>query len=537
LGGNVAVLRQSMNSAPGRWAMAALAIAVLLVIVVRERLLQMPLERDEGEYAYAGQLLLEGIPPYKLAYNMKLPGAYASYAAIMAVFGETTAGIHFGFLLVNLATLALLFLVARRLLDLLHAVVACVCYALLSMSSGVMGLEAHATHLVVLAALGGLLLLLQARESGRLWGFGWSGIVFGLSFVCKQPGLVFGLCGATVLARDLAVCAPAQRGARLKNLIFFCAGLALPFLLTCLLIAWAGTFGRFWFWTFEYARLHARILTWQMGRGDLAAFNEQAGALRWSWVAAAAGLICLLSDKARNEARFVIGCLLGFSLIGFSASFYFFPHYFIMVLPAVSLLIALAARRAASVMGEAIPAVCVALACAAFIFAQRALWFEETPEAASHTLCGANPFPEAVQIAKYIRDHSTAGDTIAIMGSEPEICFYAHRHSASGYIYMYDLMQSHQYAAAMQREMMGQIEAAKPAFLLLVNVGLSWGVTKESDMAIMDWAVAYGGKYYNVAGKVWMLPDRTEYVWGREAATRTFDTPMRVTILQRKPGA
>jgi hypothetical protein len=101
---------------------------------------------------------------------------------------------------------------------------------------------------------------------------------------------------------------------------------------------------------------------------------------------------------------------------------------------------------------------------------------------------------------------------------------------------MYDLMQSHPYAAIMQREMMRQIEAARPAFLLLVNAGLSWNVLKESDMTIMNWAVAYGVKYYNVAGKVWMLPDRTEYIWGREASSRTFDTPMRVTILQRKPG-
>ena len=35
-----------------------------LVAVARLRLLAFPLERDEGEYAYAGQLILQGIPPY-----------------------------------------------------------------------------------------------------------------------------------------------------------------------------------------------------------------------------------------------------------------------------------------------------------------------------------------------------------------------------------------------------------------------------------------------------------------------------------------
>jgi hypothetical protein len=522
--------------APSRWAMVALAISVLLVIVVRVRLLPIPLERDEGEYAYAGQLLLDGIPPYKMAYNMKLPGAYASYAGIMAVFGQTTAGIHFGFLLVNLATLALLFFIGRRLLDVAHAALACVCYALLSMCPGVLGLEGHATHLVVLAALAGLWLLLKARESGRLGGFGWSGMAFGLSFVCKQPGLVFGLSGLTVLLRDLVAAPPPERGKQIKTIFWFGAGLALPFLLTCLWMTWAGTFDRFWFWTVVYARVHAGLWSWRVGLLDLADFNRKAGALRWSWVAAAAGLICLLLDKARREAGFVIVSWLMFSLIAFAASYYFSRHYFIMMLPAVSLLIAVAARRAAQAMGEAVPAGCFALACAGFIFANRALWFEQTPEAACRALYGGNPFSEAVPIAKYLQEHSSAGETIAVMGSEPEIFFLAHRHSASGYIYMYDLMQPHQYALYMQKDAIQEIEAAKPAFLLLVYVDSSWTISKSSNLTIMDWVRGYSTKYYDLAGMTWILPDRTEYVWGPGALTRSFDTPLRVAIMKRKPG-
>jgi hypothetical protein len=522
--------------ASGRWALAALAVAILLVIVVRVRLLQMPLERDEGEYAYAGQLMLDGIPPYKLAYNMKLPGTYACYAAIMGVFGQTTSGIHFGFLLVILGTLGLLFCVARRLLDLPHAIVACLCYALLSMCPGVLGLEAHATHLVVLAALGGLLLLLRARESGSLWAFGWSGIVFGASFVCKQPGLFFGLFGVAVLLRDLVTAASPERGGRVTRICLFCGGLALPFLLTCLLMAWAGTFHRFWFWTVEYAQTHAKLLTWQNGLANLDDFDQKAGALRWSWIAAAAGLICLLADKARREARFIIGSLLVFSLIAFTASFYFSRHYFIMVLPVACLLIAIAARRATLAIGEAVPAGCLALACAGFVFANRVLWFEQSPDAACRALYGGNPFPEAATIARYIEEHSTPGETIAVLGSEPEIYFYAHRHSATGYIYMYDLMQAHRYALDMQRETIHQIEAAKPAFLVLVYVDSSWSITKESKLTIMNWIRAYIAKDYELTGSVGIWPDHAEYVWGPEALTRTFDTSLRVTVLKRKPG-
>ena len=68
------------------WRALALCAIVALVVFVRLRLLQIPLERDEGEYAYSGQLMLEGIPPYQLAWNMKLPGTYAAYAVMMALF-------------------------------------------------------------------------------------------------------------------------------------------------------------------------------------------------------------------------------------------------------------------------------------------------------------------------------------------------------------------------------------------------------------------------------------------------------------------
>src|ERR1700676_2959186 len=71
------------------WEYVAIALIILLIAGIRFRLRDFPLERDEGEYAYAGQLILQGIPPYQLAYNMKLPGTYGAYALIMAVFGQT----------------------------------------------------------------------------------------------------------------------------------------------------------------------------------------------------------------------------------------------------------------------------------------------------------------------------------------------------------------------------------------------------------------------------------------------------------------
>src|SRR5262249_31096983 len=151
------------------------------------RLAGTPLERDEGEYAYAGQLILQGIPPYALAYNMKLPGTYVAYSAIMALFGQSPTGIHIGLLLVNVATTVLLFVLTIRMFDLFAALVAAASYAVLSTNPSVFGLEGHATHFVVLSALAGILLLLNAIKASKPLKFFFAGAMLGLAFLMKQP--------------------------------------------------------------------------------------------------------------------------------------------------------------------------------------------------------------------------------------------------------------------------------------------------------------------------------------------------------------
>ena len=142
-----------------RLAWGIVLAAIALAAVVRFHLRGLPLERDEGELAYAGRLLLEGVPPYRLAYSMKLPGIYAVYALVMALFGRSAEGIRLGVLLATSVSTILLFRLARRFLEPLPSAAAAASFALLALSQKVLGVYGHATHFVVLAALGGLLLL------------------------------------------------------------------------------------------------------------------------------------------------------------------------------------------------------------------------------------------------------------------------------------------------------------------------------------------------------------------------------------------
>jgi hypothetical protein len=145
-----------------------LTFVILFIVVIRLRLLSIPLERDEGEFAYMGQLMLQGIPPYLTAYNMKLPGIYAAYALMMSVFGQSIEGIHLGFLFVNVSTIIAVFLLVKYLYDSYTGTIASASFAILSVSPSVLGTSAHAAHFVLLPALGGIFLMLKGIDSGKL---------------------------------------------------------------------------------------------------------------------------------------------------------------------------------------------------------------------------------------------------------------------------------------------------------------------------------------------------------------------------------
>jgi hypothetical protein len=209
---------------------------------------------------------------------------------------------------------------------------------------------------------------------------------------------------------------------------------------------------------------------------------------------------------------------LAFSLAAFSAGFYFREHYYIFVLPVVSLFTGLAISTVSGLAASRTSLVRFApllLCCAALsqpILAGRKFYFEIPPGDVSHILYGGNPFQESVRVAEYLRDHTEADDTIAVLGSEPQIYFYSKRHSATGYIYTYELMEPQSYARQMQEEMIRQIESARPKYVISIGVRSSWLQQPESERLIFAWADDYVGKFYDVVGLVNILSrDHTDY--------------------------
>ena len=509
---------------PGRWAWILVAAGIVFCAAIRIRLLNMPIERDEGEFAYMGQLMLQGIPPYKLAYNMKFPGIYVVYALVLGIFGQSIAAIHIGVLIANSAAAILLFLIAKRLFDPLTGALAAITFGLLSVSPSVLGFAGHATQYVLPFALGGLLMLLKGMESRKAMPFVWTGLLLGTAVLMKQHAAFF-IVFAVVY---LLLAGWRTLGKRSVGYAAILAGTSLaPFALTCFWLYAAGVFRTFWFWTITYAREYVGELGLHEGLFMLWIETLRVVATAaWLWLIAAIGFTALIwSPKARRHWLFIAGFSLS-SFLAICPGMFFRTQYYILTLPATGILIGLAITCAIERLAKskdygwlrAVPIMLFALAVLSSVNKQAAFFFRLAPEQASRVAYGINPFPEAIEIARYIGEHSTSRDTVAVLGSEPEIYFLSGRKSATGHIYVYGLMESQPFASRMQREMMGEIERAKPRFLVFTNVPTSWTKRPTSDLTIFGWLNAYAGRYYHPVGLLEIITDDyTASYWGPDA--------------------
>jgi hypothetical protein len=138
------------------------------------------------------------------------------------------------------------------------------------------------------------------------------------------------------------------------------------------------------------------------------------------------------------------------------------------------------------------------------------------------TLYRGNPFIESITVSDYIRVHSAPAARIVVMGSEPEMYFYAKRHSGTGYIYTYNLFESQPNVLKMQQEMITQIETSKPEYIVWVGYENSWfNVVQNSfreGSPIFGWFDKYTKEFYERAGVADMRSNgQTVYLWDEEA--------------------
>src|SRR5437773_8482945 len=298
----------------------------------------------------------------------------------------------------------------------------------------------------MLPVLGGTLLLLNEsgrQHSGRLFA---SGLLFGLSVLMKQPAVFF-----IVFAAIYLVFKDVQRGFGLKSILlrtlFFSTGVILPLGIASFFLWHAGVFNKFWFWTIDYARQYgSQVLVTQAPQLFFPSIKEVIGAGWALWMMAGIGIVAGVWDRRMRASTIFLLAFLFFSALALCPGFYFRYHYFILILPAISLLVGVAISKMSDLLSDRmmavrfVPLLLFGAALSLPVFKDKKFLFAASPVEACQMVYPEGPFPESVRIAEYVRDHTSPHDTIAVLGSEPQIYFYAQRHSAIGYVYTYGLM-------------------------------------------------------------------------------------------------
>ena len=502
---------------------------VLLVILVftagvRLRLADVPLERDEGEFGYQARLILQGEVPYQSAYNKKLPGVTYMYALGFLIFGDSTHGIKFTLLVVNALAILLLYSLATRLYGSRVGLTAAGAYALLSLAASVFGQAGHATQFVNLFLLAGLRLLVW-KDPPRAGGIFLAGLVLGAAVLMKQHALL------VVPVALLFLVSPQEKSRRGRlfwlRAVILAAGVALPYLAVLVMVFSRGLLDRFVFWTVRYAS------EYQAGRslGDILStffhnISFVIGPFWLLWLLGLAGIIIKALSRGDFRERFFPAGYFLFGLLSTVPGFFFRNHYFLTVLPALGIGFGLAVhefrrwfeRRSGAGLAGFLSFLIVSVAVLFGIIPQSGYLFTQDPVRVSRSLYGLNPFPESPVIGAFILENSGPQDTVAVLGSEPQIYYYSRRRAATGYIYTYGLMDGQPYNRRMQQEMAREVENAAPKFFVMVNSRASWLSSPRADQWIITWINDYARSRYNLVGVADIRPDGTVYRWHGEAA-------------------
>lgn len=524
-----------------------LILVLIFISVIRLRLLDVPLERDEGEYAYFAQLILKGAAPYNDAYSMKFPGTYFIYALFILILGHSAAALHFGLLLVNLATILSLYFLVKKLMGEFAGLISAAVFGVLSVSDAVLGFAGHATHFVLLVAIPGIYFLLRAFAGQKTVHFLVAGILLGLVPIFKQSGVFFPIFGLTAFVIHFLTCTKSERMPAIRGFGLFVAGGLIPAAVLFFYLLAIGSLENFWFWTIKYPFMYGGQVTFEKG---MQYFTDHFMGLTQGfvllWVLIAAGLPLLFFTKFRMKSSFAIPFILLFFLLSVSTiipGYYFRHHYFVSMLPAVAILAGVSfeyiRRISKKFMSHTLAGA------GAFIFflvvmgigigEKQQYYFVENPGEISRRIYGLNPFVESEAIGDFIRRNSDEGDKIAVIGSEPQIYFFAERESATGFIYMYPLMEDHEYNLEMQEQMINEIETSEPEVIVMVDITASWLKKPASPIRIFRWWMQKAADdNYRMLGVVEIFFDATLYKFSVIALQHQRESKYRVRIYKKK---
>ncbi len=500
---------------------------IVLIIILRFQFLQMPFERDEGAYSYYGQLVLEGKIPYIDFYDQKFPGIFYFYALIVFIFGRTVVGMHLGFILINVITVVIIFRLGEKLFDRWAGWICAAGFGILSLTPDLSGFTVQSEHAVALFASAALLTMVYAiqTENGRLWFL--SGLLLGCAFMVKTSGVFFVVAGGCSLSAVLYLKHRLDLRRWWRPVLLMGSGVLTVVALLFFLIVLQGAFNEMMYWAYRIPKNYVSKISWAEGKGYLAYhFKAITGHFAVLWLCGALGLVVLAHRSITGAHKILVWTFAVFSIATIFPGFYFYGHYWIQVLPLLSLLIGafyfvitiLLSKWIKEKTGRS-AATCTLfiLVLLAHVWQKQDYYFKPDYTRILRQVYGMNPFPEAMAIGEFIARQSNPQDQMIVIGSEPELYFYTQCRCPSQHAYFSALVDNVPEHRQWQQEFIRDVEKAQPRFIVFFDHVISLLVQANTDQTIFQWGSKYLNKHYHLIGVVDTLgPLDIRYLWGQD---------------------
>ena len=480
----------SNNADKARPAPLQRSIEVAVAAVILLPMLFFPLARDQGLFAYAGQVILDGGVPYQDVFEIKGPAVHYTYALAMAIFGQTAFGIRAFFLLCALAGSQLAAELGGRFVGRAARLPCAMCYALAAVPSGIWAPwnTAQAEDLMLPLSLLAILLIGSPQALRQTRRLAAAGALLGLTCLFKPSGLPVCLAVALVATWRMARDPMLTRRDVAGKLLAASAGFLLPTVAFASYFLMRGALDDFW----------AMVVLRNVGYVGVKTEGGLWHALKilasWKTVLPATFAAIWLVRERGLLLQLFWAVLLGSWLAVIWQGKYIVYHWTPLV-ACIAILAGCCAgglgiwlrRKLGDRVGSRVLATVVAvalpiLAVPAYLAGQFQLWSD-----AGRVACGvmsleayregfrsgASTSAVTSRIAAYLNDRCKPDDTIMVWGHETVINFEADRRAPTRFTIDGALSPAFRFGTEWRAEFMKDMQRALPLYIVIVERDLT----------------------------------------------------------------
>ncbi len=515
-----------------------LAMSSLIFLIARIQLLAIPLERDEGSFAYIGHWLLRGRELYTDMLDSKLPGLYSIYALFTTLFGLTPTGVHMALLVANIGSAFCFYILTREMYNRLVASLTTSFFLFLVVSLNVAGFASHATQLLTPFVLGGILLFWKGIQSGKGLQFFFAGLCIGVAFTIKQQAAIYGILIALIWWPFRLVWYK-KENTRLPFMEWVWLGVG-GFLPLALIVGYflsSGRFAEFYNWTVtqpfhlagSFSEPRYKIL-FRMLPGVVDQFEGV-----WILAAAGLGLVFVSGFKKGSVWLGFFFAILGLASVMIGMAYYM--HYFVLAMPGIALLAAISLNWIGQKTGKYGSIISVSMAAVLLMMSMKGrmdYYFNPDYAKIHFQMYQRNMFPEIEKIGRELARRVPEGKSIGVMGSEPEVLIAAGRESCSRHLMVYSLLSDPVLSPPLQQEYIREMQACAPDYIVWNSNSASW--TKGYDqLQFFKELMVWVEQNYKVIALAESRGDKPGViVWDAALDTHKSESNFKVYVLRKK---